>query len=140
MFNLLDFMAPPKAKKPDAHRPRPLQNSKSWSRIAPESPGRSTRNQGVSVDQNVAVLEMDNADNVEQPSTPREGQDNLSKMQSDSFEKSSDEDGQHEALEGIAGRRSVDCDDLPIELISLTDRLVLCRSRDATTIDLNTVL
>ena len=138
MFKLLDFMAPPKAKKPDAHRPRPLQNSQSWSRIAPESPGRSTRNQRVSVDQNVAVPELDNADHAEEPSTPRE--DTLSKMQSDSFEKTSDEDEQHEALEGIAGRRSVDCDDLPIELISLTDRLVPYSSRDATSIDLSTVL
>lgn len=121
MFKLPDFMAPPN-KKAHEHRPRPLQGSKSWSRIEPESPNRPARNQRANTVQNGAMSELGNTDNADQPGAHDE---KPSKMQADLFEKSSDEDGRHEAVEGISGRLSVDCDDLPIELISLTDRLVL---------------
>lgn len=123
MFKLPDFMAPSN-KKPHDHRPRPLQSSKSWSRIEPDSPSHTARSQHSSKTQNGRVPEVDNKGNADLPGALNEK--NLSKMQPDVFEKSTDEDGQHEAVEGISGRLSVDCDDLPIELISLTDRFV-CR-------------
>jgi hypothetical protein len=136
MFKLPDFMAPSNKKSHD-HRPRPLQSSKSWSRIEPDSPSRTARNQHSSKAQNGGVPEVDNTGNEDQPGALSEK--NLSKMQPDVFEKSTDEDGQHEAVEGISGRVSVDCDDLPIELISLTDRLVCPYGHCAST-DSNTVL
>jgi hypothetical protein len=118
MLKLPDFMAPVN-KKPQDHRPRPLQSSKSWSRIEPDSPSRTARNQHTSTAQNGAVPELKEKANTDQTNTPKEN-----KMQPDVFEKGEDEVGQHEAVEGISGRLSVDCNDLPIELISLTDRLV----------------
>jgi hypothetical protein len=121
MFKLPDFMAPPNDRKTDDQRPRPLQGSKSWSRIEPESPGRRARKQRASTVDNGAVSKLDNAETPDQPGAVSQ---DPPKMQPDAFEKSSDEDGHHEAVEGIAGRLSVDCDDLPIELISLTDRSV----------------
>lgn len=118
MFKLPDFMAPTNKKSQD-HRPRPLQSSKSWSRIEPDSPSRSARNQHANTTQNGAVPELKEKENIDQTGTPE-----VNKMQPDLFEKGPDEDGQHEAVEGISGRLSVDCNDLPIELISLTDRFV----------------
>lgn len=123
MFKLPNFMAP-SSKKSHDHRPRPLQSSKSWSRIEPDSPSRAGHSQHSTKAQNGEGPQIDSTgDTTDQPGTLSEK--NLSKMeQPDVFEKSTDEDGQHEAVEGITGRLSVDCDDLPIELISLTDRFV----------------
>jgi hypothetical protein len=125
MFKLPDFMAPSN-KKPHDHRPRPLQSSKSWSRIEPESPSRPGRNKNASTTQksttqNGAGPELDKKEHADQTSTFQES--NMSKVEPDVFEKGTDEDGRHEAVEGVS-RMSVDCDDLPIELISLTDRYV----------------
>src|SRR4051812_22503035 len=91
------------ARLPDIQR-RPLQSSKSWSRIESES---------------TAIPE---ADNPKEPSTLKEK--GLVDMRPDLFEKSSEDDERKAAVEGIAGRLSADFDELPIELVSLTDRLV----------------
>lgn len=51
-------------------------------------------------------------------------EDNKSKMHPDVFEKSPEGVDDHGAGEEIGGKLPADFDELPIELVSLTDRLV----------------
>jgi hypothetical protein len=103
--------------KADAAHPRPLHNSKSFSRIEPEDPGHPTRSQRASTVQDEAMPEIISSD---QPSILKENK--FSKMPQDSFDKSSEEDESHGAVEGAPEKLPADFDELPIELISLTDR------------------
>lgn len=122
MFRLPDFMAPLN-KRAHNHRPRPLQSSKSSSQVEPASPSRTARDQHPSKPQNGQGPQIHNNEATDLLGTPAE-KNQLMMQQPDVFEKSTDEDEHHEAVEGLSGRVSVDCDDLPIELISLTDRCV----------------
>jgi hypothetical protein len=115
LFKLPEFMASSNGRKSDAHRPRPLQASKSWSRIEPESPSRSTRSTRASIVQNGAVPEVSSNKAIRK--------DKMSKAKSDVFEKGADEDVRG-AVDEATGKLPADFDELPIELVSLTDRSV----------------
>jgi hypothetical protein len=116
-FTLPDFMASSNGRKSDNQRPRPLHTSRSFSRIEAASPKPSTRSQRASTIQNGVITE-DAMSEVSNDSNKKRGGD-----QADAFEKSSDDESPEAADEGNGKLRS-DFDELPIELISLTDRSV----------------
>jgi len=120
-IKLPDFMAPTGSKKSDSQRPRPLHASKSFSKLEPSSPDRSTRIQRASTIQNGvnppgAMSDMSN-------------QEQNVRRQPDAFEKSSEDEEDHEQAGEASEKLPADFDELPIELVSLTDRLV-SRSRN----------
>lgn len=122
MLKLPDFMAPPNGSKNVSQRPCPIHGSKSFSKLEPAGPDRSTRNSRASTIQNGAISEGDMPDETN-------GRDSKkTKVQPDAFEKSSPEDEEPGAGEGGAGKLPAVFDELPIELVSLTDRLVLLGS------------
>jgi len=115
-FQLPGFMASSNAKTNDNQRPQQLKVSKSFSRAEPASPARTSRNQRASTIQNGVVAEgpLSNKPNI---STDKP----LPKMQSDVAEQGSDDENTKQPSESsqkpLAGP-----EELPIELVSLTDR------------------
>jgi hypothetical protein len=109
-------MASSNARKSDNHRPHPLHASKSLSRIEPASPDRSTRTQRASTIQNGVISETVMSD---KPNASKKN--GMPRTQPDAFEKSS-ENEDHNTTEEASGKLPADFDELPIELVSLTDR------------------
>ena len=109
-----EFMASSNVKS-DSQRPQPLKVSRSFPRVEPNSPDRSNRDHRASTIQNGVTPEGVIADKRE---------DAKSKMQPDVFEKSPEGGDDHGAGEEIGGKLPADFDELPIELVSLTDRSV----------------
>jgi hypothetical protein len=115
-FTLPDFMAS-SDRKSDASRPRPLQLSKSFSKLEPSSPDRLSRPSRANTIQNGAIPAVPMTDKTNEGENKRPGaQPNIS-------EKNEDEGG-HEATTEGSGKLSADFDELPIELVSLADRFV----------------
>jgi hypothetical protein len=116
LFSFPDnFMASSSPRKTDGQRPRPLHVSKSFSRLEPSSSGSSTRGQRANTIPNDMLPDGGkNADNVK----PR--------SRSDVFDKSSGEEDEDEqdSAEETSGKLPADFDELPIELVSLSDRSV----------------
>jgi len=115
-FKLPDFMASTESKR-DSQRPRPLHVSKSFSKLEPASPDRSTRVQRASTIQNGVNTEGAMSDKLHQAQrSPR--------RRTDAFEKSSEDEEDQGQTGEVSEKLPADFDELPIELISLTDRLV----------------
>ena len=119
LFTLPDFMASSNARKSDNHRPRPLHVSKSFSKIEPPaSPDRSTRSQRASTIQNGGITKT-----VMSDKTNTSKGDMKPPTQPDAFEKSSGVDEVRSNADDVTGGKlPADFDELPIELVSLTDR------------------
>ena len=117
LLTLPDFMASSNARKSDSPRPRPLHVSKSFSKIEPASPDRPTRSQRASTIQHAAAKEMVVS---EYASTSMEGSKPI--MPPDAFEKTSGDNEDESTAEEVAEKSPLDFDELPIELVSLTDR------------------
>jgi len=114
LFKLPDFMASSTSKKTDSQRPHPPKSSKSFPKTEPVSPARSSRGQRASTIQ-IGVKEKPLLDKT---NTAKENR--MPRMQSDPIEKRSREN-KGPADEG-SGKLPADFDELPIELVSLTDR------------------
>ena len=116
VLQLPSFMASSNANNKDPQRPQQLKVSKSFSRAEPASPSRSSRNQRASTIQNGAVAEgpLSNQTNISKDKP-------LPKMQPDGVEEGSDDENtklpEESGSKPLAGP-----EELPIELISLTDR------------------
>ncbi|CZR59258.1 related to VPS9 [Phialocephala subalpina] len=119
VFSLPDFMASPDKKKSDSQRPRPLHLSKSFSRVDPPSPDHSTRVSRASTIQNGVIPEVVMADK-----TNVVIHNGNAKRQPDAFEKASEEDEDHETADEGSGKLPDDFDELPIELVSLSDSFI----------------
>jgi hypothetical protein len=118
MFSALpDFMASSNGRKSDSQRPRALHTAKSFSRLEPASPKRSTRSQRASTIQNGVIQEVVMSDK----SNPLGENERLGRQQN-AFENESDDEGNEDADEESTGKLPADFDELPIELVSLTDR------------------
>ncbi len=113
MFNLADFMASATEKRPESQRPHPLHISKSFSRVEPSSPDILTRSQRSSTVPNGVNTGGVMAD---KPTTI------LENGQLDAFEKSPEEYQSNGVLQEPSGKLPDDFDQLPIELVSLSDR------------------
>jgi hypothetical protein len=114
LFTLPDFMASSNGRKSDNQRPRPLQLSKSFSRIGPASPDLSTRTQRASTIQNGVAPK---GAMVNKSSEDR-------RVPADAFEKSSEDSEESGNTEEEPAKLPDDFDELPIELASLSDRYV----------------
>lgn len=113
VFAFPDFMASPDKKKNDQRsRPRPL-HSKSLTRDEPEPATRVSR---ASTIHNVVASKSAMADRKNVA-----GENAKAKRQADVFEKTSEDEGNETADEGN-GKLPDDFDELPIELVSLSDR------------------
>ncbi|PQE16601.1 vps9 domain protein [Rutstroemia sp. NJR-2017a BBW] len=115
-FTLPDFMAS-SDRKSDASRPRPLQLSRSFSKLEPSSPDRLSRPSRANTIQNGAIPAVPIMDKTTEGENKRPGaQPNIS-------EKNEDEGG-HEATTEGSGKLPADFDELPIELVSLADSFI----------------
>jgi hypothetical protein len=116
-FKLPDFMASSESRKRDSQRPQPLHVSKSFSKLEPASPDRSTRVQRASTIQNGVNPEGAMSDKSQQAQgSPR--------RPTDTFEKSSEDEEDQGQTGEVSEKLPPDFDELPIELVSLTDRSV----------------
>ena len=118
LLKLPDFMASSNGRKNESQRPRPIHVSKSFSKLEPVSPDRTSRSTRASTIQNGVTPE----DIMSDKTNLKDG--NKTKVQANPFEKSPQEDGSSGAGGEVTGKLSTDFDELPIELVSLTDRLV----------------
>lgn len=109
MLLKLPFMAS-NTKKSDSQRPYPLKASRSYPRVEHPSSEPSTRSQRASTVHNGVAADSSTADKTK-------SRNDLEKSQTptDIFEKSP-------AGEDVPGKLPTDFDQLPIELVSLTDR------------------
>lgn len=103
---------------------RPLHVSKSFTRAPAPSPGLSTRSHRANTVQGGTIPEISVPDNGEAPVEHRR-----LRVQSDVFDRSSqqdDDDHQNSPIQAKDGivKLPADFDELPIELLSLTDRFV----------------
>jgi hypothetical protein len=111
LFTLPDFMASPNNGKTDGPQ-RPLQSSKSFTKFESPTPDRLTRTQRASTIQNgVASTPADSK-------AIKDGR--MSRTPTDVFEKMVEEEDTPPAP--VSEKLPVDFDELPIELVSLTDR------------------
>jgi hypothetical protein len=108
-------MAPTNGNGRKTERPRPLHTSKSFSRIEPASPDRPTRSTRASTIQNVGVILKGTLSDT--TSTNK-------KSQLDAFENGSSDDEDQAAPQEETGKLPADFDELPIELVSLSDRYI----------------
>ncbi|EKD13477.1 VPS9 domain protein [Drepanopeziza brunnea f. sp. 'multigermtubi' MB_m1] len=116
LFTLPDFMATTPEPKKD-HRPRPLKLSRSFIKPPPASPDLGTRPQRASTFQNGAMAGSP-AD------TSASSKENLNlRTPSDVFEKG-DSDDEDEGAAEMNGKLPDDFDQLPIELVSLSDSFI----------------
>lgn len=114
LLKLPDFMASNNSKKSESQRPHPLKVARSFSsKVEPTSPATANRGQRASTIQNGVMADKTKSDNTIGPKKAT--------RRTDVFEKSPD----GEAGDGGSGKLPADFDQLPIELISLTDRLVV---------------
>jgi hypothetical protein len=109
-FKLPDLMAS-NGKKNESQRPRPIHVSRSFSKLEPASPDRSNRPLRASTIQNGSIPDRSLTDRSS------ENAGKTMKGQPDAFDGAHD-DGSEEGT----GKLPVDFDELPIELVSLTDR------------------
>ena len=118
LLKLPDFMASSNGRKNESLRPRPIHVSKSFSKLEPASPDRSTRSTRASTIQNGVIPEsvMSDKTNTKDSRKP--------KPRPDAFEKSAQEVGEPGVADEVTGKLPADFDKLPIELVSLTDRSV----------------
>ncbi|PBP24164.1 VPS9 domain protein [Diplocarpon rosae] len=117
LFALPDFMASPERKKDQ--RPRPLQLSKSFTQLPPASPEHGSRIQRASTIQNGVMARGSTAD---KPSASPEN--SIFRTPSDIFEKGGIKDGENSAVGEASGKLPDDFDELPIELVSLSDSFI----------------
>ena len=86
LLKLPDFMASSNGRKNESQRPRPIHVSKSFSKLEPASPDRSTRSTRANTIQNGVISESVMSDKT----NTREGK--KPKVQPDAFEKGPQED------------------------------------------------
>ena len=118
LLKLPDFMASSNGIKNESQRPRPIHVSKSFSKLEPANPDRSTRSTRANTIQNGVISGGIMSDKT----NAREGK--KPKAQPDAFEKDPQEDEEPGTGDEITGKLPADFDELPIELVSLTDRRV----------------
>lgn len=111
-IKLPDFMASSGNKKSDTQRPRTIHASKSFSKLAPASPDPTNRIQRASTIQN----------GLDSQGAMSDKSQRLPQKQADAFEKSSEEEEEQGQTGEASGKLPSDFDELPIELVSLTDR------------------
>ena len=111
-------MASSNGKKSDNHRPHPLHTSRSFSRIEPASPKQSTRTQRASTIQNGVIPE----DAMSDKSSASKGAGNSGRQQDVFGHGTEDEEEEDGTDDEGSGKLPADFDELPIELVSLTDR------------------
>ncbi|KAI6712439.1 hypothetical protein JHW43_005066 [Diplocarpon mali] len=116
LFALPDFMASPERKKDQ--RPRPLQLSKSFTKPPPASPEHGNRIQRASTIQNGAMARENTADNPD--ASPGKSRFRTP----DIFEKGGSADEVDNAAVKASGKLPDDFDQLPIELVSLSDSFI----------------
>lgn len=116
LLKLPDFMASSNGRKNESQRPRPIHVSKSFSKLEPASPDRSTRSTRANTIQNGVISEgvMSDKTNTREAKKP--------KVQPAAFEKGPQDDGEPGTGDETTGKLPADFDELPIELVSLTDR------------------
>jgi hypothetical protein len=113
LLKLPDFMASPNGRKNESQRPRPIHVSKSFSKLEPASPDRTSRSSRASTIQNGVI-----------PAAIMSDKTNM-RNENKTKEKSPQEDGASGTGDEVTGKLPADFDELPIELVSLSDRLVL---------------
>ncbi|KAH8683348.1 hypothetical protein BGZ60DRAFT_368027 [Tricladium varicosporioides] len=113
LFTLPDFMATAHGKNSDSQRPRALHSTKSFSKLEPSTPDRTTRVQRASTIQNGVTPISDNGNRS----------DRMSSRQPDAFEKTPEED-EDSGNVSSSEKLPADFDELPIELVSLTDSFI----------------
>lgn len=112
LFNLPDFMATSSPRKSENQRPRTLHSTRSFTKAESPNPVPLNRTQRASTTQNGMTANTSNPN-------PRIRGTNMSARQPDSFEKMPEED---EGATHASEKLPADFDELPIELVSLTDR------------------
>lgn len=113
-------MASSLSKKSETHRPHPLNVSRSFSRAEPVSQSNASRGQRASTIQNGIIAEGFASDR-----SNAQAETKIPRMQPDAFGKSPEGVEYHEFGDVATGKLPADFDQLPIELVSLTDRSVL---------------
>jgi len=114
IFTLPDFMTSPSGKKGNSNRPRSLQLSKSFSKVEAVPDRATTRPSRANTIQNGAIPHLTMSDKMRENGRPR--------SQPDIFEKSTEVAEDNAAEAGDSGKLPADFDELPIELVSLSDR------------------
>lgn len=112
-------MATPNSKKSESQRPQPLKVSRSFPRAEPVSPSNPGRTHRASTIQNGVAPEGITSDKSKSQKDTKK-----SRMQLDAFEKSSEGEDYHVAGDEVTGKLPTDFDQLPIELVSLTDSFI----------------
>ena len=120
LFNFPDFMASPNVKKTDP-RSRPLHSSRSFSKLESPPPERLNRSQRASTIPNGMISETGDSE------IPKR-RNRMSGSPPDSFDKMPEED-EGQGSPPHSEKLPADFDELPIELVSLTDRCVLSCTR-----------
>ncbi|TVY89315.1 Vacuolar protein sorting-associated protein [Lachnellula willkommii] len=113
-IKLPDFMASSENKKSDTQRPRTIHASKSFSKLAPASPDPANRIQRANTIQN----------GLDSPGTMSDKSQASLRKQADAFEKSSEDEEEQGQTDDASGKLPSDFDELPIELVSLTDSFI----------------
>jgi hypothetical protein len=114
-LKLPHFMASSNGRKNESQRPRHIHVPKSFSKLEPASPDRTTRSTRASTIQNGSIPESVLPDRT----NPRDGK--KPQAEPDAFEKRPQED-ESGAGDELSGKLPANFDELPIELVSLTDR------------------
>lgn len=109
VFKLPDFMSTSPGRRSDGQRPHPLKISRSFSRVEPSSPERSSRPLRASTIQNGALRNRTNVDR-------------MTESPLDAFEKTPDGEASRDHSQEPSGKLPAEVDELPIELASLSDR------------------
>lgn len=126
LFTLPDppaFMSALRSPKDDSHRPRGLQKSMSF-RTEPLSPTKTRPNRASTI-QNGSIPEIDFEDKMlPENRNPSARSAVFAKMPENSAKEQDGENMRQEDVAASTGTLPVDFDELPIELISLTDRYV----------------
>ncbi|KAF4630033.1 hypothetical protein G7Y89_g8101 [Cudoniella acicularis] len=113
LFTLPDFMASAHGKKSESQRPRPLHSSRSFSKLEPSTPDRIARAQRASTIQNGVMSDSSLSD--------KSNRDRMSVRQPDAFEKAPED---NDDTSRVSEKLPADFDELPIELVSLTDSFI----------------
>jgi hypothetical protein len=132
-FPDFDFMSS-SMKKSEANRPRPLHTSRSFSRIEPSSPKTVTRTARASTLQD-GKKSAESAGEKSQLEILKESISSNPNAYYNGSEEEDDEDDDDEEDDTVTAKQEAekkmpkDFDELPIELISLTDRYAICVSK-----------
>ena len=113
---LPDFMASLNGRKNESQRSRPVHVSKSFSKLESANPDRTNRSTRARTIQNGAMLEGVMYDRIDARASEE------TRVRLDAFEQEPQGERELWAGDEDTGKQATDFDELPIELISLTDR------------------